>query len=176
MKDRTVGIAGPLVVLVALLVAFAAYVTMTMNEAPVRLATHFDADGEPNDWMTRGGYRAFILGFGFGVPALMVALFWIIAKLGGRGLNVPNKDYWLAPERRESALAFIRRHGVWIACIQVGFFAALHHLTLAANALEPPRLPAPELIAIVACFLGGTGLWVIVLLRRFGRPATEPAP
>lgn len=168
--------AGPLLILVVMMVLYAAYVWKTLAEADVRLATHFDGDGVPNDWMTRGGYRAFILGFGLGMPVFMAGLFCVIAKLGGRGLNVPNKDYWLAPERREAALDFIRRQGVWMGCIMAGFFTALHHLTLAANELDPPRLPMPEFIAIVGCFLAAVGLWIFVLLRRFRRPPDEPLP
>ncbi len=164
------GMAGPMVVLVVLLVVFAAYVTMTMNEAPVRLATHFDVDGQPNDWMTRGGYLAFNLGMGIGMPVFMVATMWVVARLGGRGLNVPNKDYWLAPERREAALDFVRRHGVWLGCIMAGFFAAVHWVVLMANELEPPRLPLPPFVTVIVAFLAAVGIWMTVLLRRFRRP------
>src|SRR5262249_54895493 len=69
---------------------------------PDILATHFGGRGFPNGWQTHSAFfvtEIFVVALatviGFGVPALMGL---IPASL----LNVPNKDHWFAPERRES--------------------------------------------------------------------------
>jgi len=42
-----------------------------------------------------------------------------IAGRGGRNLDIPDRDYRLAPQRRESTIAFVRMHGRWFAAVVV---------------------------------------------------------
>ena len=73
---------------------------------PDRMASHFGPSGMPNGWMSKSQFLtvyAMVL-----LPALAVE-FWLarrIAKTPGARMNLPNKDYWMAPERRASTLAY----------------------------------------------------------------------
>ena len=161
----------PICVLAMLCAAFAADVMLTANQLPERLATHFGVNGEPNGWMTRTGHVRFMLGFGLGVPLFVLAVSAIVTRLGGAGLNIPNRDHWLAPERRAQTLAFAQRKMVWFASLLVSFFAAIHHVILRANAHAPVRLSGAELLWPLAIFLAAIGLWVALLIRPFLRRA-----
>jgi hypothetical protein len=44
-------------------------------------------------------------------------------------------------------------------------------MILRANSVSPPRLFSGSLLAVAGLFVTGIGLWIIQLLRRFGRPA-----
>jgi len=161
----------PYFVLVLAWLAFAAYVWLTANQLPAMVATHFGAEGEPNGYQTHAGYLRFTLIFGAAVPAFVTATF-LVTRLGnGWGLNISNKDYWLAPERREQTFAFVQRHGIWFALLLMVFFAGIHYTILDANARNPASLPPSFLYGIVGPFLGATLVWVAILVRHFRKPA-----
>lgn len=169
MKTRDT--AFPLLVLAALCIAFVADVLLTADHLPERLATHFGLDGNPDGWMTRSGHVRFILGFGLGVPAFILGIFAIVSRLGGAGLNIPHRDYWLAPERRAETLAFAQRKMVWLACLLVIFFAMINHLLIRANSHVPVKLSGMDLWLPIALFLAATGVWTAHFIRPFLRKA-----
>jgi uncharacterized membrane protein len=161
----------PYFLLVLAWLAFAAYVWRTSGRLPERVATHFGEDGEPNGWETQSVYLRFTLIFGAVVPAFITGTFLIIREFNGWGLNIRNKEYWLAPERREETLDYVVRHGFWFTVLFIAFFAGIHHTILSANARTPVSLPPSFLYAIVGPFLGATLVWVAILLRHFRKPA-----
>jgi len=67
---------------------------------PDRMASHFGASGMPNGWMTKTQFMclyAVVL-----LPALAIE-FWVsnrIANKPASKVNLPNKEFWMAPERR----------------------------------------------------------------------------
>src|SRR5580692_11121933 len=72
---------------------------------PERLASHFGASGLPNGWMTKPQFFiAYALVF---LPALFVEFLVgrSVAKKPADKLRLPNKEYWLAPERRAETFA-----------------------------------------------------------------------
>jgi len=157
------------VVLVVLWGAFAAYVWQTSSLLPERVATHFDAAGAPNGWMTRTEHVRFTLIFGTLMPAFVVGVFTLIRALGGRGLNIPNKDYWLAPERQQATVDFVQRHGVWLAALMIAFIAGVHASILRANAHAPAALPLADVGWIAGSFGVAVLIWAVLLVTRFAR-------
>jgi uncharacterized membrane protein len=149
--------------------AYVADVLLAANHLPERIATHFGLDGQANGWMTRTAHVRFMLGFGLGLPLFMLALSAIITRLGGAGLNIPNRDYWLAPERRAQTLAFAQRKMVWFASLLVGFFAIINHLTVSANTRAPAALSGTEMWLPIALIFVAIGIWAALLIRPFRR-------
>lgn len=66
----------PLIVPGALYLGFVAYLALSAGALPARVATHFDASGRPNGWMSRSSHVAFTLVFGFAVPLFVVGLMY----------------------------------------------------------------------------------------------------
>src|SRR6266700_2628152 len=60
------------------------------GELPERVATHFDAGGQPNGWMSRHGHIIFILLLGLALPLLVAGSFFCLRFFPGRGINVPH--------------------------------------------------------------------------------------
>ena len=54
----------------------------------------------------------------------------------------------------------------------VFFAGGLHALILAANAQTPPHLSEPAFFIMMAVFLAGLSVWIVMLLRRFRKPPT----
>lgn len=161
----------PIALFWLLVALFTGHVASSIESFPDPIATHFGGSGVANGWMPRATYLRFILILGLGMPFFVVGIHQIIASYAGDQFNIPNRAYWLAPQRRAESLAFVVRHGWWLACIMSMFMTAVHALLLVANRASPPRLPSPSFALLVGGFLVGLAVWTLVLHRRFRKPA-----
>jgi hypothetical protein len=139
------------------------------TKLPAFVATHFAAGGRPNGWQTHAAFyytELFAVGLatflGFGVPAL-------IGVLPVSLVNVPNKEYWFAPERRENTLAYFRMSFAWFGCALLAFLIFVNELVFRANLTTPRQLNTPAFVSALFVFLAFTGAWTIGLIRRFAR-------
>ncbi|MDR3406149.1 MAG: DUF1648 domain-containing protein [Chthoniobacter sp.] len=148
--------------------AFAAYVWLSAGRLPEQVATHFGANGAPNGWQTHAGYLEFTLLFGGVLPAFVLGTFALIRRLNGWGLNIPHKEYWLAPERRQETFDFVQRQGIWLALQLIALIAGMHYSIVAANAHAPARLPA-EFLVLTGAFLIATIVWGTKFISHFSR-------
>jgi predicted Ser/Thr protein kinase len=139
----------------------------TASGLPDRVATHFGFNGQADGWMSRRAYLTFECGF----PALIAGLFAgvsaLVRVLPARCVNIPRKDFWLAPERRALTERLLRGRLGWLLCLLTLFFAGLHVLTLQANRAVPPQLPMGGLLMLVIAFFLGLLIWTALLLMRF---------
>jgi len=161
----------PSIVLALLVVAFAVDLYLSTPQIPGEMATHFDASGHPDGWMTRSGHLGFMMCIGLGTPLLLAGLCYFIRNIPSSAINIPHRDYWLAPERRDETDRRLIAHLLWLPCLMILFFAAVHHLILAANTSVPPHLPSSGMIAAIGGILAGLAIWVIALYRMFAKPA-----
>jgi len=164
---------APLATLVAVLVLWWLHLRHLLRRLPERIATHFGAAGVPNGWMSRDGLETFDLMFLAFVLTVVVGTAALIRFLPVSVINVPNRDYWFAPERRRQSHARLFAHMLWLACLVVCLLVAMNQLLLLAN-LRPgqPRLHGPSFIAVLVGFLLSMIAWTVRLYRLFPRPAT----
>lgn len=153
-----------------LLAGGAGFVLTTSASLPAQVASHFDGNGYANGWMTREGYRWFMLLFVCGLPLLIV---WVIGALPRRFphlTNLPHRAHWLAHGERERTLAYLSRHALVLGCILVVFGLSIHWLVVMANRQVPPRLEHAPFFAMLAAFLIALAIWGVMLYLRFRRP------
>jgi hypothetical protein len=162
---------SPLIVLLGLILAAAWHIDATVALLPASIATHFAGGGWPNGWMTRAGYRTFMLLFVTVLPLFMVAMAGGLPRLFPGATNIPNRHHWMAPERREATLDFLAAHACWLGCLIVLFILGTHALLLQANHSVPVRLPTRAFFGMLAGFVVGLLVWILILVRRFRRPA-----
>lgn len=163
----------PIAVFVALLAASAAYFVAGGDALPERVAVHFAADGSANGFAGREEYRHFLLLFGLGVPlaaALGTAL--LPALLPVSLINLPNKDYWFAPERRAQSLLYLSGQGFWLGCLLLLLMCGVHALVSAANqaAAVGRHLDGSTFVWVLGVFAAGMVAWAAALILRFRRP------
>jgi uncharacterized membrane protein len=144
-------------------------IALTSDRLPERVASHFGADGLANGFMTRPVYLAFMLGLGVGVPALVSLAMGVSVRHFPRFINIPNREYWLAPERRAATAAYLAAHTAWLAAGLAVFALAVHLLVIRANRLQPPRLDTGFLVALLVALAVALAVWLAVLGRRFRR-------
>ena len=157
-----------------LLVAVAvAFVISTLPALPGVVATHFGFDGAANGFASRDYYRSLILALLIGVPGVIVAIMTWLVKIYPASLNIPHRDYWLAPPRAVDTYAFLRGQGFRLGSLLVWLIAGTHWVVLEANKARPPHLPPGALRLVLLVFFAGIALWVAALWMRF-RQLPEP--
>ena len=166
MKKR-----GSTIAFILLLAALALFVWKSSAELPPIVASHFTSNGTANGFMPRRIYVAISLLMVVVMPLVVAFLPAAMIRRGGSNLNIPNREYWLAPERREGTVDFIREHGLWFAAAVALFLGYVHWLVVGANALHPPELSAAGMRWGMAVFFVGVGVWMMILFARFRRPA-----
>lgn len=83
------------------------------------IAIHFGPSGEANRWTDKPGFIA----LSALVSCVVLGLFGGLALLGPKipdeVVNLPRKEYWLAPERREATRRKMSALFSWLGCMGV---------------------------------------------------------
>jgi len=154
------------------LVAYAVYVVETIAGLPDCVATHFGASGAANGWMSRDAYRTFML-----ISGPVTAFFPLLVGLAMRSaparfINLPHRDYWLAPERRDATFAWLRGHMSWLCILLLLFVSVIHWTVVVANRRTPPWLDPRGAVGIVVVLMAAMLVWIGVMLVHFSRKRT----
>ena len=159
-------------VFVGLLLFAILFVTGTASELPLTVASHFDAAGQPNAFMSRSGYIRFVLCLCIGLPIVVVGILTAVYSRA-TDLKLPNREYWLAPQRLDRTRGFLVAHGVWFGSLLVILACFVHWLEVGANRQQPPHLATQTFAAVPLAFLIATAVWIAALMFAFRRPAGE---
>ena len=139
------------------LVARVATIVWAAVKLPDRVASHFDASGVANGWMTRSGYLAFDIGLTalmmLGIPMLRG-----LANGSGVGVNIPNRDYWFRPENRATLKRLMTGDLVFIACATGLLLTWLTVSVVVANQQAVPAMGSWSMLVV--------GAFVVVVLGR----------
>lgn len=147
----------------------AADVAWLYPQLPEQVATKFGSGGQPVAWSPRGAFltlHLFSLGF---VAVLILGLWLAMPWLPASLINLPHRDWWLAPERAEFTRRRLGNFVLGLGTLLLAYVTALGDLTMRANLSPPPRL-GPALWVVTVLFLAGTLGMVSWLYLRFRRP------
>ncbi len=136
---------------------------------PARVATHFGANGQPDGWMSRASHTLGQVGITGGIAALFFILALALPRLPERFVNLPHRDYWLAPQRRAATFAWLGAMLFWLGALLQAFLGFVFRAVWRANTAAQPELRLNPLWLQVSLFIIVVGL-VITLLFRFRRP------
>ena len=162
----------PIVVFGALLATAAWRVNLLAGGLPERVAVHFDASGNPNGFATREGCRRLMFWFTLGAPAFIVLVTALIPRLIPPAMiNIPNRDYWLAPERAGESVSFLSEQGIWFGCIFLAFLAFVDELLVKANSTTPPVFPTRLFLGSMLLLFAAIGIWAVRMFKRFRQPS-----
>src|SRR6478736_3772473 len=122
-----------IILLLALYAVFAGSLIYAAGELPQRVATHFDFQGNPNGWMSKQADLLFMGALGVGLPLFLIGVCYATRFLPAGMVNIPNREYWLAPERRAQTSAYVGAQSIWLGCVTVAFMTVVHLLVVFAN-------------------------------------------
>jgi hypothetical protein len=88
---------------------------------------------------------------------------------------LPNREYWLEPERRERTLGYLRAHGQVFACAVALFLAYVHWSVVRANQVKPPAMSMDAVWTGLAVFGVVLVMWLGALWWRFRAPVEPQA-
>lgn len=154
----------------ALLALYAAVHFSSMySQLPAVVASHFDGRGAPNGWQTKQTF--FFVFVAVSLLALVVgfAIPRIIAALPMQLINLPNKHYWLAPERREETLEWLKAYFGWFACGLYAVMIVAYDYAAQSN-LHPDHPPGvARLVYTLVGFLAFVIVWLVRMFTKFLR-------
>ncbi len=136
---------------------------------PERVASHFDAQGNANGWTTRNQNLVTQCGLILFVAGMMQGLAWGLPRMPAHLINLPHRDYWLAPARRAATFEWLGAMLQAMGCVLLGFFIVLFHATWRANQTDGQRLEFSlagtlgAMTLVTVCVVGS-------MLRRFRKP------
>ena len=84
-------------------------------------------------------------------------------------LNMPNRDYWLSPERRSASLAFFWTQAVWIEATTLAFLIVVAQFVFRANLAEGAPTLTRDFLLVLAAFVAGVVWQSFQIVRRFSR-------
>jgi uncharacterized membrane protein len=137
------------------------FVLLTSRALPAVVASHFDGAGVANGFMSRHFYTWFMLAFVVGLPILLVYVPSFVLRNQRTQFNLPNRDYWLAPERRQETVEFLCRHTSRFGVLLSLLLCYVHWLVIQANAQIPPKLSS-------SWFIGGLAVFVVLCIALIG--------
>ncbi len=153
----------------ALVLVAAAQSAYYAPRIPEILGSHFGKSGFASAWQTKVAFFATELTIivlatfvSFGIPR-------VIAAVPASTINLPNKDFWLTPERREETFAFLRTQIAWLGCVLLAFLLFVMELVFRANLHTPPQLNTAAFVPALLAFLAFSTTWTIRLVFHFFR-------
>ena len=131
----------------------------TGNLLPAMVASHFDRAGVATGYLPRAVYRGAMIAMLL-LPALFVVVLPRLSlRRPGARINVPNREYWLAPERRAQTVAIIVRRCTQFGVLLILFLCYAHWLVVQCESQQPPTLSSDWLLVGLVVFLGLTARW-----------------
>ena len=152
-------------ILIVALVVFAGHMILIYPALPAIVASHFDAQGNPNGWMSKEMFliiEAALLIFVIG-EFLLVPRF--VRRMPRSLINMPNKDYWLSDAHREETFSIFRSYFEVFGAMIVVLFAVVNQFVYSANIARTNL--SSSVWMVIAGFLVLTAVWVVKFIREF---------
>lgn len=158
-----------LIVLGVVLLAAVGDLLWLYPRLPAQVATKFDVAGVATRWSSKEGFLALHVGLLCLLIGLALAGRFLVPLIPARLVNVPHRDYWLAPERREFTQRRMGELVLGICAVNLVFVATLTHLTLRANLAASPAL-GREPLYLLGAFLVALAALIVPEILFFRKP------
>jgi hypothetical protein len=151
------------------------YFSFLYPQLPDPMASHFNASGAATAWMPKSGFFMLIavVALAASMPVFIVPR--SIAKLPNDKINLPNKEYWLAPERRDETLQYFGNQMGWFGCALLAFLFCGLYNAVAANFRPDHHFDSGSFYIELGAFLAFITFWLVCLLSHFARAPQQNA-
>ncbi len=139
-----------------------------LPQMPPKMASSFGGDGSAKGFMTP---RDFLF-FEVFIVAIMLLAFNVLPRLSIRNpasVNLPNKAYWLAPERAAATMREVLARLRGLGNLILAFMALLFQATYLANLTSNPALDMKWFGIGMACWIAFFLGWIVSFYRKFQR-------
>lgn len=143
------------------------------GQLPDTVASHFGANGEADGWSSKTTFTALYIVTVVAMALCFVGPIWLIPRIPDSMINMPRKDYWLAPERRQATFEVINECLLWFASATMLFLLDMFHQTIQANLGGTSTLS--HVWWSLGIFLVFTTAWCVLFYRHFLRVPKDSA-
>jgi len=137
---------------------------------PGEVAIHFGLTGEADGWAP-SHVNALLMS---GVSVLIFVSFYFVPHImrwtPDRWMNIPNRQYWLREENRDTMTTIMTGHLYQYGVLTFLFLFALGLLSLDANLSAPVRIRLDLVWWLLGLYLGATVYWLIRMQLAFRIP------
>ena len=157
------------IALIAALAVAAFQLAYFYPQLPAVVASHFNAAGVPNAWQPKSVFVGTLI-FVYAFFAFMSwAMPHLIRTMPPALIHLPNKAYWLAPQRREQTAHVLGDQMGWFGALEVGFIACVVQMAINANLIGSTGHLGPALLFVTGAFVVVLVVWTVQLYRMFSR-------
>lgn len=160
---------GRIVFLLALLVCIGEMFRL-WGISPQQMAAHFNAQGDPDRFVTKPEFFWFQIQTLFIVVLVSLPLQVLLLVVPPNLINMPNREYWLAPERKEETLGRLSDFGSLMFGVILLAILAAFEISVYANLQTPVHFNAGLMGAVMAVSMGVIVLMLIRLILSFRLP------
>ncbi len=134
---------------------------------PDPIASHFDGAGQANGWSSKSEFLTSNLLLVVGMTAMFLSVGWLVSKVPAAWVNLPNKDYWLAPKRRAATLDAMGQQMEWLAAATLVLLLGINQLTIQANLQSTTALPAGTFWLLFSSYMVFMIAWLAWFVRKW---------
>ncbi len=141
---------------------------------PEIMASRFDASGTPVSSMSKDRYVGLAIGSILFLTGMFLSFPLFIHKTPNRLINLPNKDYWLSPERRQNTLIYFLDKLDIMGIITIVFMLIAFELGYRANLVNPVHFKSGIMWTCFAIFMICIIIWTYRFCMHFTKiPSTQ---
>ncbi|MBL7076616.1 MAG: DUF1648 domain-containing protein [Kiritimatiellae bacterium] len=167
MNSRTF----PIALFLLLCVACLAHGLYYYPRLPAEVAHHFGASGQPDAWGSKEHFLVVYLVTVAVMAATFLGLGLAMPKIPNSAINLPNKEYWLAPERRRQTLDYMLPRLLWLGSLTMVLLLDIFHQSFQVHLGKATSLP--HVWYSMVAYLIATAVWCIAVYRRFGKRESQ---
>lgn len=143
-----------------------------INKMPTRIASHFNISNSPDSWMQKDNFLFFHFGLIFFFTLVFSGTAWLIRKLPYSLINLPNKEYWLHPSRKDYTYQVLESLIYYIGVLCVLLFILIFYMVYKANTDGSNRLSSYSWLLILA-FVVSAGFITIKYIIHFNKKENQ---
>lgn len=134
---------------------------------PDRVASHFGASGQPDAWSDKRSFvKVYLIAVGL-VAVLFSGMGPLLRRVPVSLINMPNKDYWLSPERRQKTIDRLSGQFLWPGSATLLLLLDIFHQSFRVHLGKAPALEHP--VASIVVYVVFIVIWNIGLIAKFKR-------
>ncbi len=149
-----------------LLGIFAAQFAYYFVNLPENLAAHYNAFGEPDVWTAKNSFAIIEVVILSAILGTCLILPLLLDQLPASWPYLPNKNFWLAKDRRSETSVIIGKFLNWLAVPALGLLIGINQLIFKANILGQ-NLALTELFIILFLFFAAWIIWLRSYAKHF---------
>lgn len=140
---------------------------------PETVASHFDINGNPNGCSSKGPF------IGTYIFVMLVMLFSFLALpalfkyMPFSLINLPNKDYWLAPERKGETFQIIAEKMLSFGNATTLFLIITFQLAFEANLNTSCHFSSDTMVILFGGYILFAIVWTVTFIARFRKADKE---